>query len=166
MDVNALVNMHYNNTLKNIMDHHAPLKVKQSVRQNGQPWFNGLVNATRKERMKLERKWRQSKLEIDRQKYKIKSKELERLIVNEEKKFYIRNIEDNKNNQKNLFKTFGKLLLNNSVVSVLPEHTSPLDLANRFGSYFTTKISTICDNLIKENTEIALMCFPQIHIST
>ena len=114
MDVNALV-MHYNNTLKNILDQHAPLKVKQSVRQNGQPWFNGLVNATRKERRKLERKWRQSKLEIDRQKYKIKSKELERLIVNEKKKFYIRNIEDNKNNQKNLFKTFGKLL-NNSVV--------------------------------------------------
>ena len=37
--------------------------------------------------------------------------------------------------------------------SVLPEHTSPLDLANRFGTYFSSKISTICDNLIKENTD-------------
>ena len=57
------------------------------------------------------------------------------------------------NDQKRLFKLTNSLLGNTNTV-VLPSHQSETELANRFGSYFLSKIETIRTNLSKVNKDL------------
>ena len=53
----------YNMTLKNITDHHAPLKIKVLRARPSSPWYSAEIDAAKRRRRKAERAWRKNKSE-------------------------------------------------------------------------------------------------------
>ena len=90
-----------------------------------------------------------SGLEIDRQMYKEECKAYKDMLE-QAKCTYHRN-EISNSDDKNLFRIVNKLYSMNSS-RVLPDYTSPKELANRFGSFFHDKIRMICEKLDNVST--------------
>ena len=53
----------YNSTLKNITDHHAPMKTKVLRARPSALWYSAEIDAAKRRRRKAERAWRKSKSE-------------------------------------------------------------------------------------------------------
>ena len=95
----------YHTTLKVVLDKHAPSKTKIIVKRPRVPWFNEQLRKAKRERRKAERKWRLSKLERDFAIFKVKRNEVNRLITTACMEYYTNIVEENKSNQRKLFKT-------------------------------------------------------------
>lgn len=58
--------LQYDSALKSLLDKHAPLCTKIVSQRRKAPWYNDVIRRNKAERRKLERRWRKSKLTIDR----------------------------------------------------------------------------------------------------
>ena len=103
-DLSSLVT-NYEKELCRIIDIHAPAKRKTITVRPSAPWYNSKIDEEKRKRRKLERRWRKSRLEIDRQLYKDQCKLVNSLIKSEKENYYSTIISENKGNQKVLFKT-------------------------------------------------------------
>ena len=103
-------------------------------------WFNDEVSKAKHKRRQLERKWRTSKLEIDRQLYC----QHRQLVISLIRKtvHYSSVVSKCSGDQKQLFRV-ANTLLNRSKESPLPQHESSELLANRFSLFFQSKIVLI-----------------------
>ena len=63
-ELNELVEC-YNNTLRAVLDKHAPIIEKRVVIHENSPWFTDEIKIAKTERRKAERRWRLSKLTVD-----------------------------------------------------------------------------------------------------
>ena len=70
-NLDSLVNA-YNNTLKSVLDHHAPAITKTVVKRPTVPWFNDGVKSAKKEKRRAERKRRRTRLHSDLLDFKAK----------------------------------------------------------------------------------------------
>ena len=136
----------YNDTLKKIFDKHAPLKSKVVTIRPQTLWYNEAIGQAKRERKRAERKWRKTRLTVDRQIYVSKRNAVNRLCNNAKKDFYGRKISECQNDQKQIFK-IANSLLHKSNETPLPEHESSQELANRFADFFTEKINKIRQQL-------------------
>ena len=59
----------YSSVLTEVLDKHAPLKKKKVIIRPEAPWYNQTILLAKRKRRKLERKWRRTKFEKDRQQY-------------------------------------------------------------------------------------------------
>ena len=55
----------YNNTLRSVLDKHAPVRARHRRSQSRPPWFNDEIVKARRDRRSAERKWRASRLNSD-----------------------------------------------------------------------------------------------------
>ena len=55
----------YDRILRDILDHHAPVKTNIITERPRIPWFNVVIRKAKKERRKSERKWRRTELQYD-----------------------------------------------------------------------------------------------------
>ena len=53
--------MCYNNTLKKILDDHAPVVTRTTINRPHVPWITEEIRASKRERRRAEKKWRRSK---------------------------------------------------------------------------------------------------------
>ena len=58
--------LQYQSTLSSVLDVHAPLVLIKVSQRPSQPWFCSEIAEAKKKRRRLERRWRRTKLEIDR----------------------------------------------------------------------------------------------------
>ena len=65
-DLNEIV-YQYNSCLHNILDNHAPLKSHTITIGPCNPWYSPEIDEAKKLRKQLERKWRKTKLDVDRE---------------------------------------------------------------------------------------------------
>ena len=65
-DLNEIV-YQYNSCLHNILDNHAPLKSRTITIRPYNPWYSPEIDEAKKLWKPLERKWRKTKLEVDRE---------------------------------------------------------------------------------------------------
>ncbi len=97
----------------------------------------------------LERRWKQSNLTVDREIYsdfcKFYNEKLE-LTKCDYYKMQLENYSDND------FFYMINVLSNPNTTRMLPDYSNPEDLANKFASFFVSKIQTIRDEL--DNTEV------------
>ncbi|XP_072036965.1 uncharacterized protein [Amphiura filiformis] len=142
-DMSHLVDQ-YNKSLTDIFNMHAPAKTRTVIIRPFSPWYNDEIREAKHKRRQLEKKWRRSKLEIDRQLYSEQRHFVIGLMCNAKINFYSALINESANDQKQMFKTFDKLL-HRSKDSPLPKSSSDEALANRFSDYFIKKIKTIRD---------------------
>ena len=71
----------------NVIDKVAPLKERR-VKQNSQEWFDGEIADEIKNRDKLFRKFKKSKLQIDKDIYNAARYKLQKMIINKKRVFF------------------------------------------------------------------------------
>ena len=106
------------------------------------PWYNNEIASQKTLRRKLERRWRRTKLDIDRQAYTNQRVRIQDLIINSKIKFYSKLISEAGDDQKSLFSSVSRLLHRKPEV-LYPVCSSDSILANNFADYFETKIYNI-----------------------
>ena len=145
MTISELVDL-YNIELSSLLDQHAPPKKKIVILRPAAPWYSEEIRKEKSKRRKLEGRWRNTRLTIDRDIYIQQCNTVNNLISSSKKKFYSSIITENKSNAKVLFSCFNKLV-NKKSEKILPHYKDPRVLANRFADFFAEKISRIRTNL-------------------
>ena len=152
----------YNDVLSSILDIHAPVKTKTITLRPAAPWYSEEINNLKKDRRRLERRWRRTKLPVDRQLFIDQCRAVNSLICSSKRTYYTKLISDNQSDYKLLFKTIDSLL-HRKCDTPYPPCNSPLDLANKFVEFFSDKITKIrvdLDNaaLIHQVPEVNRVC--------
>ena len=140
----------YNANLETILNNHAPLKSKEILERQDAKWYNNDISLAKCERRRLERKWRLTRTEYDRDAYRQQNKTVNKKIISAKMHYYCIKINDAKSDQKCLYKIVNNLMHRRSQ-QILPTKGTKLELCNRFSSYFSSKIDTIRDKLSLEN---------------
>ena len=139
----------YDNGITKIIDKHAPVVTKEIKIRPNTSWYTSEIAREKRKRRKLERKWRKSRLQIDRDIFKSQRQHVNSLICKAKQEYYAERI-SNAKGHKELYSVCNELL-NKQKTSVLPKHDCAKDLADRFINYFTDKITVIRDNLKSES---------------
>ena len=140
-ELNELVNQ-YNSCLCQLLDKHAPLRVKKTGNRNINPWYNENIHTAKQKFRQAERKWRKDHTdESDRVMVELR-KTYSKVLHRSKVAYYSEIIEKNKSNQKQLFQIIKKLKQDNGS-TIYPEHSSKTQLANEFSDYFEAKITKI-----------------------
>jgi hypothetical protein len=137
----------YNRCLSEILDRHAPMCTRVITLRPETPWYNEEIRNVKHQRRKWEKKWRASKLAVHAEIHRDLCQQQIRLIQAAKTEYLSNKIEECGHDQRKLFKV-AKSLLGESTEPVLPEHTSPEDLANDFARYFSEKIDTIREAIV------------------
>ncbi len=138
-DVNCLPS-DYNNACIEVLDVHAPANISWSRRERCRPgWYNETVDSARRERRRCERRWRKSKSDVSHAEYLASKKMVKETISHEKSEFYLNRLSNC--SSKDMYKTVNELL--NKQSKPLPDCKSPTELANKFGYFFTDKVSKI-----------------------
>ena len=143
-DASSLADL-YEESLKSLVEHHAPLKHRIVTIRPMAPWYSDEIRVEKSKRRRLERRWRKSRLTIDRQLYVNQCSTVNSLIHQSRITFYTNTINENKNNQRVLFSTVSKML-NLKADKKLPSFTNAASLAEKFVEYFENKITIIRNN--------------------
>ena len=136
----------YENTLLKILDKYAPMKRRMITLRPSAPWYMDEIREEKKKRRRLERRWRSSRLCIDRQLYADQCKLVNNMLKLAKSSYYSSIISDNTSNQKILFNTVDKLL-HRRPEKRYPTTSSTVDTANNFAEFFHNKIVAIQDAL-------------------
>ncbi len=139
LDVNEMVSS-YNTVLQELLDTHAPKKMRAIAQRQSQPWMNDDIAAAKRIRHQYERLWRKTKLTVHRIAYKDSCEEVKKLIKEAKSSYFIKQIKDCEKDQKKLFQIVNNLL-GRGKSSHLPEFSSAATLAEIFKEFFVTKIS-------------------------
>ena len=132
----------YNNTLRSVLDKHAPVRARHLKSQSRPPWFNDEIVKARRERRSAERKWRASRLNSDLAVFKTKRNFALHVMNESRRAYYKQYIDENSSDQGRLFRA-SKRLMNFHVDRALPPHSDARMLANEMGEYFVHKITAI-----------------------
>lgn len=132
----------YNSTLKNITDHHAPLKTKVLRARPSAPWYSAEIYAAKRRRRKAERAWRKSKSEASFKLFKPLRNYVTHLINKARIEYYTDLINKNSDNQGKLFRA-AKTLLNTKSELCFPNFSNDAMLSNAIGDFFVRKILKI-----------------------
>ena len=134
----------YNSVLSQLLDNHAPQKTKLVTVRPKAPWYSDTLHEAKREKRRLERKMRKSGLESDKQRYneqcKVYNDSLKQAKCEHHQEEFA-NCDD-----KELFRIVNKLC-SSDFSATLPEYASAVELANRFGTFFHSKIEKIRDKL-------------------
>ena len=85
-DTNALVKFY--NTLNAVLEKHLPLKHKVVTEHANCPYYNDIIRSCKTERRRLERRWRRTQAQNDRQNYVNKCKEINDLLSKAKADYY------------------------------------------------------------------------------
>ena len=136
----------YNNELSSLLDKHAPVTVKKVVLRPHAPWYTEHIRQAKVERRKAERKWCKDKSTINRQILKNVQRHYDELCDGAKTRYYNDKVNAAGNKSKELFQV-AKSLLHKQKSTSLPSHITEKDLANKFGQFFSNKISKIRNDL-------------------
>ena len=102
--------MQYNDVLGDLLEKRAPLKPKWLTIRPAAPWFNNDILSARKERRRMERRWRLSRLTVDREIFMNQRDLVKKMLYTAKSEFYDNRIKDQAGNPRSLFRTAGSLL--------------------------------------------------------
>ena len=150
----------YNNVLLPILDKHAPLITKHIKNKPKDPWVNDdLLEELRLVR-RLERKWRKSKLNPDKNTYEQSKERAFKHFAAARSRYLEDFVEENNADQGTLFKAINKIMHRKNE-NPLPEHESSLDLANEFSDFFQEKVAKIRQNFSEDSNDALFYDTPQ-----
>ena len=109
------------------------------------PWYTAELPQEKRLRRKYERKYKQSKLTVNKLQLQEQRSKYNALL-NFTKKDYIKNKIENAESSKDLYKICDKLL-NREQKAILPSHDCAQSLANTFVNYFNEKLELIRNNI-------------------
>lgn len=125
-----------------VLNSHAPLKKRVFLGRRENPWLSEEIMKARRVRRRAERKWRSSRLEINRQLLMSAHKTLPKLITTTKTNYIRGKIEDSTREGKSLHKIVEQYISPRAEAR-LPRHDSVLKLATSFGDHFLNKVAGI-----------------------
>ena len=138
----------YNEVMRELLDKHAPQRSCFIVEQPAVPWYNECIANAKRKRRQLERRWRRTKLTVDKQLFKDQRNVVKSLFEDAKAKYYNEHIVECGNDQKALYGIVNKLMHRKTdSAAALPHHSSDGELAGDFSRYFIGKIESIRCNL-------------------
>ena len=139
----------YHNQLSSLIDRHCPLiNKKEIINKKKDVWFDSDVkNLLRKCRI-AERKWRKSKLNVDKIEYKQAQKAYDLSVKQKRRAYNSESIMSSKDNKRLLFSKLNEMLGKEKVL--LPEGDDHSSIANNFAHYFNDKVENIRKNIDEE----------------
>ena len=137
--------------LLNTLAPEVTMKVKS--KKNAPKWIDEEYKKERAERRKLERKWKKSKSDEDREQYVQKRNLCAKLSLTKQEKYFSSIIESSNNQQKTLFKVVNEVL-DKKAERILPAHTDPVELANKFNQYYIEKIDKLRKSIPTTSSEV------------
>ena len=143
----------YNGVLSNLLNKYAPLKKRVITLRPLAPWYSDEINDEKKKRRKFERRWRATRLTMDRDLYVNQCKVVNRCIFKSKMDYYSTLIEERRSDPKLLFATVSKLL-HRQAPRQLPSSEDDKVLADAFADHFIDKITKISKTLEEKRTDI------------
>ena len=131
----------YHSTLMSLIDKHAPLQTKK-VSRPSEKWLTPEFFAAKRLKRRYERIWRRTRSHTDRSKFCEQVNKCNRILNDSKSKYYTNIVQENRNDPKKLWKCLNNIM-HRIPVSILPEDSSDVSLANKFSNYFLDKINNI-----------------------
>ena len=141
----------YEKTLEETLQKHAPLKRRTITLRPSAPWYNEEIGKAKRHRRRLERRWRASRLCIDKEIYVKQCQIVNDMIKEAKTTYYSSAISNNKYNQKVLCDTVDKLL-DRKPEKYYPTTSSKTELVNNFEDFFSNKIAVLRSELANIST--------------
>ncbi|XP_072018308.1 uncharacterized protein [Amphiura filiformis] len=145
-----LVTSKYNEIITDALDTHAPNTRKVCRARVRQPWYTQDIHKARRERRRLERRWRKSKSEAHHELYIAQNNVVNSMIETAQITYCKSEFENA--DSKSVFKLVKGLL--NSSKKVLPDHGSAKELSDEFANIFSEKVANIHRELKIEQSRI------------
>ena len=136
----------YNNNLRDLLDKHAPLETRVVTCRPSAPWMTTTIKEAKAQRRRLERKWRSTRLTVDRQILREQINTIKQLTKEAKAEHYNSRIRDCETS-KALFSITNALSNTETNQRTLPTSVKPEELPGLFGTYFRNKVKTIRDSL-------------------
>ena len=133
----------YNATLKSIVDVHAPVKTRWLTIRPHAPWNNDELRAEKREKRRKERRWRCTRLEVDKQIFQDHCSKYQDLVKRCKTNYHKDHISSCDNHM--LFAEVDKLA-NGRSGSTLPAFSSAHELATSFRDFFTEKVRLLVES--------------------
>ena len=134
-----------------VIDKVAPIKERR-VKQNSQEWFDGEIADEIKNRDKLFKKFKNSKLHIDKDIYNAARYKVRKMIFNKKRSFFEKKLSDSIGKHKDLWKAVNSLELPNKFfsceVSSLQINNTVAHNANSILEGFRNYYSTLAVNFV------------------
>ncbi len=150
--VDELVDI-YNRELSALLDDVAPARKKIIRIRPNAPWLSQEIVEARKHERRLERKWRHSRLTVDREIWKHHSCVVDKMMKSSKVDHF--SVTSENTPPSDIFRTVKALLYGTKTVT-LPAHTDATSLANQFNVFFVDKVQHIRDSfpeMIAETVE-------------
>ena len=144
----SLLSHQYFNTLRSLLDKHAPIMKKNILRHAETGFMNCDILKAKQLKRKYERAWRRenSAWPSNRSRYRAAINHYNFLLEKSKCNHYSNIVAENQGNPKALWNCFKKIL-HRSSAAVLPDYTNKTDLANTFCKFFYDKILKIRSTL-------------------
>ena len=142
----SLLSHQYFNTLRSLLDKHAPIMKKNIPRHAKTGFMNCDILKAKRLKRKYERAWRRENSASNRGRYRAAINHYNFLLEKAKCNLYSNFVAENQGNPKTLWNSFKKIL-HRSSVAVLPDYTNKTDLANTFCKFFYDKILKIRSTL-------------------
>ena len=110
------------------------------------PWMNAELLNEKRVKRRLERRWRNTGLEVDKIAFKHQKKLLDKLLRDVHTDYLSKVISENASDPKTLFKCIDSLV-GSKKKNPLPEPTPEIKLAESFSDFFLKKITDIHKNI-------------------
>ena len=134
-DVETLTNI-YNDTLRRLINIHAPVKTKKVSNRRRLPWFTDEIAAAIRLRRRLEKCWKRDKTSNEKyEQFHKQWRTVSNLMDLAECKFFLNKIIENKSNYKEVYNVCNQLLGRNKDLPLPPNCTNK-ELADRFNTFF------------------------------
>ena len=131
------------NSIKTIIDHHAPLLTKNLAMMNEAPWFDKEYRVLRCKRRSAEKVWKKHGNQNDFLYYKDLCFEATLLANTKKKEYFKKLVEKSNNNPKTLFNLVNKALDRKQSNPMPDSSENKVKLASEFNIFFTDKIKNI-----------------------
>ena len=152
------------NTLSNEIDLHSPI-VQTKIKLTRHLVENLEIREARREKRKAERKFKKSKLDIDRSTLRNAKKKLNIIITKNRNNYFKRKFQSSQSNVRQTYKLVNQLL-NKGKQSVLPTHTDETLLADKFAFFYNDKIKNIRNSFNNPTNNNSLFSFRKDPINT
>lgn len=138
----------YNTTLRELLDKHAPVVTRTVTDRPSAPWLTEEIKKLKAARRRAERKWRSSRLEIDRQIYRNLHAKVRASIKTAKASYYNQKIQDCPSSRA-LFEITSKMTGKSKKCDQhkLPTTVPKESLPDAFGQFFQQKITAIRNTL-------------------
>ena len=131
----------YNTGLKLVLDQLAPVKARVITERQHCAWYTDELRAAKQRRRAAERTWRKSGLHVHREIFVAERNAVTAIADREKARYYSEVITAHKDDSKQLYRLASSLLDGHSE-QPLPSK-DPLEAANMFSEFFTSKITDI-----------------------